>query len=576
MHGVALAWRFGTFVFFTSAGHDWSPVSLPRQEKDDKRRLPSSQNLLGNPFTLVYMSSQCNSRKRQRPDQDSLHQSQITRSKRQKCSDFPVSQLPPEFWDNLSQLWLTKGALRELDRRNRLCSKRLQPSQIRTHRPVTRNFLAAIKLLAEKGGPNISDLRGVRTSNSNCLLKLTLPEYPQPNHLAMSSSESSFRGRRARGSQSTSKTRRTTNTTSTKSTGPYDRDFQQNLVDGGVYPDRYRFPDGRAPPKPDNWDEMNQRAMQYRASLSPSKFSDGAHEEFVQADADAKKEDQVTKSVIPIIEGRIRDAKCVSGKIPFRNLAPLTDGTLVPGNPDLYYGARPEQLNRRVRDDLSNQIIPSTQDDLPIAPNFFLAAKGPDGSLAVAGRQASYDATFGERGQVSLGLWEQDEKVFDNKAHTITSIYHGGQLKLYSVHAAQPNGLDTRPDYYMHQIKAFAMTSDTDTFRKGASAFRNLRDYAEEQRNTAIQRANERASMIDNDEVDVLDEVDNEELQIGSSDATFSFACGTSNSIPGALSDEQESETSVDDTYVPPPAKRVASQARRSRRRKLQIDEFSN
>jgi hypothetical protein len=49
------------------------------------------------------------------------------------------------------------------------------------------------------------------------------------------------------------------------------------------------------------------------------------------ADADAKKEDQVTKSVLPVIEGKIRDAKCVSGKIPFRNLSHLTDGTLVSG-----------------------------------------------------------------------------------------------------------------------------------------------------------------------------------------------------------------------------------------------------
>jgi hypothetical protein len=50
----------------------------------------------------------------------------------------------------------------------------------------------------------------------------------------MSSSESSFGGRRPRGSKSTSRTKRTTNTASTRSTGPYDRDFQQNLIDGGM------------------------------------------------------------------------------------------------------------------------------------------------------------------------------------------------------------------------------------------------------------------------------------------------------------------------------------------------------
>jgi hypothetical protein len=46
----------------------------------------------------------------------------------------------------------------------------------------------------------------------------------------------------------------------------------------------------------------------------------------------------------------------------------------------------PEQLDRRVRDELSGYIIPSTQEDIPIVPNFFLAVKGPDGSAAVAKR----------------------------------------------------------------------------------------------------------------------------------------------------------------------------------------------
>jgi hypothetical protein len=81
---------------------------------------------------------------------------------------------------------------------------------------------------------------------------------------------------------------------------------------------------------------------QPRPSLSPSKFSEEAYEKFVQVDADAVKEKQVTTSVILIIEGDIRDTKCVAGGITFTNLDYLTDGTLVPGNPDIYYGARPE------------------------------------------------------------------------------------------------------------------------------------------------------------------------------------------------------------------------------------------
>lgn len=332
---------------------------------------------------------------------------------------------------------------------------------------------------------------------------------------------------------------------------------------------RYRFPDGRAPPKPSNWDDMNERMLQHRASLSSSQFSDGAHDEFVQADADAKKEDQVAKFVIPIIAGKTQDASCASGNIPFRNHDPLMDDNLVPGHPDLYYGARPEQLNRRAREDLSNQIIPSTQIDLPIAPNFFLAIKGPDGAPAIAKQQALYDATFGERGQVSLESWGQDGTVSDNKAHTITSSYQDGQLKIYSVHAAQPNGTNnSRPEYYMHQISAHAMTNNREIFREGASAFRNLRDYAEEQRNGAIQRANERAKKI---EADGLDDVDNGELQ-----TAFGSARDTSSIISRALDDEQDSEKSIEDVYVPPPANQAAPQPRRNPRRKVRTDKFSS
>lgn len=126
---------------------------------------------------------------------------------------------------------------------------------------------------------------------------------------------------------------------------------------------------------------------------------------------------------------------------------------------------RPEQLDRRVRDDLNGHVIPSTQDDLPLAANFFVAAKGPDGSLAAAGRQASYDGPLGARGQQSLQSYGQDEPVYDNNAYTITSIYHGGTLKMYTSHPAQPTGPGGRPEYFMNQLKGWSLTSDPETFR---------------------------------------------------------------------------------------------------------------
>lgn len=279
-----------------------------------------------------------------------------------------------------------------------------------------------------------------------------------------------------------------------KSTGPYDRNFQQNLIDGGVYPHRYRYPDGRPSPRPKNWEEINRRLSQPRASLSPSKFSEGAHEDFIQADADAAKEKQLTTAVIPMIEGDVGDAKCVSGGIAFTNLLALTDGTLVPGNPDIYYGGRPEQLDRRVRDQLSNHIIPSTQDDLPMAPNFFLAAKGPDGSAAVAKRQASYDGALGARGMLSLQSYRQENASHYTNAYTISSVYHDGHLKLFTSHPTPPTSPGRQPEYHMHLLRDFSMADTAETFRQGATHYRNGRDWAKEQRDDAIRRANRRVN----------------------------------------------------------------------------------
>ena len=217
----------------------------------------------------------------------------------------------------------------------------------------------------------------------------------------MSSSQSSSRSRK-RNLAKSSANNLTTNTTSTKSTGPYDRAFQQNLVDGGIYPDRYEYPNGQALRHLANWEELKERLARPRPSLSPSNFSNAEFGKFRRADAHAFKEKQITTSVIPIIEGDPQDPKCVSGGIAFTNLDHLTDGTLKPSNPDLYYGARPEQIVRRIRVKLSCRIQPTTQEDSLYLPNFFLAAKGLEGTGAVAKRQACYDGALGARGMLSL------------------------------------------------------------------------------------------------------------------------------------------------------------------------------
>lgn len=309
----------------------------------------------------------------------------------------------------------------------------------------------------------------------------------------MSSIQSSSQG--AKRPSTLSLNTQTTASASTTITGkirPRHRKFQQNLIDHGVYPYNYEYPDGRVPAKPTNWEEINQRLVQPRSSLSPSKFSEEAFAKFIKADANASKENRVTNSVIPIIEGKIQDERCVSGGIPLTNLDHLTDGTLSAGNPDLYYGARPEQLSRRIRNELGGHIVPSTQEDLPMTPNFFLAAKGPDGSAAVARKQACYDGALGARGIQSLQSYGQPEPIYDNNAYTVTSIYFDGVLKMYTSHPSQPTGPENRPEYFMNQLRSFSLTDTPEAFRQGATAYRNARDWAKEKRDGFIEAANGR------------------------------------------------------------------------------------
>ena len=136
-----------------------------------------------------------NPRKRQRSEQYLPQQNRTSQplSKRQKHSHPPIgSHPPPAFWDNLSMVWLTKGALRELDRRNALSQSAPSLScslHKRSHRPFTQHAVAKvdksyrypqsaseflchctteslkdIKRLARHGGPDLLELRGVRTA----------------------------------------------------------------------------------------------------------------------------------------------------------------------------------------------------------------------------------------------------------------------------------------------------------------------------------------------------------------------------------------------------------------------------
>ena len=61
---------------------------------------------------------------------------------------------------------------------------------------------------------------------------------------------------------------------------------------------------------------------------------------------------------------------------------------------------------------------------------------------------------------------------------------------MYANSLSKPAAPGAPPQYHVHQVKAFSMISDPETWRQGARAYRNSIDLAKEYRDKAIEQAN--------------------------------------------------------------------------------------
>ncbi|KAI9765644.1 MAG: hypothetical protein M1840_007201 [Geoglossum simile] len=378
------------------------------------------------------------------------------------------------FWDSLSKVWLTKRALEEFNRRTARPARPVHPAPIdqRDWRKISSSD--QIKHFARHGGPELGNLR-------------RFPEPTSANSSAQTMASSRFTTR----TQDTSTNNKSTAKTSARRSSAYDHDFEQKLIDHSIYPDMYDYPHSGVTPKPNNWKEINSRLAQPRPSLSPSRFSEGAFDDFRCINKQALSEAKVMSKAFPIIAGNANIPS--EENLIFTNLEPLTGGTLVDAQPDLYDGARPEQIDQQVRKELGSYIIPSTHHQAPSLPNLFAEGKGRSGSAAVAERQACYDGALGARGIYKLQSYRRDGAAYDNNAYTISATYHHDDLlKMYTTHPTQQEMPKVEPEYHTIQLGAWALTGSSRQFREGAGTFRNARDWAKEQRDKLIVDANSR------------------------------------------------------------------------------------
>ncbi|KAL7814199.1 hypothetical protein V8C44DRAFT_39199 [Trichoderma aethiopicum] len=376
---------------------------------------------------------------------------------------------PPQFYDRLSSISLTHRALQELNRRTASRPSRPSPPARPSASILSRAITRGLARFAESC-PDLRDLRGYPHP----------PSVDPPQPVAMSASQSR--------SSNPASTRPTSATTKTKKSTPYDRNFELHLTENAIHPTwRSRKPD---------LEEIRAALAAPRSSLSPSRFSEAAFEAFQESDARAKDEEDVMANIIPTILGPSQASRFCARNTVFGNLDPLTDDSITAAKPDIYYGAYPEQLARPARNELSGHIVPSTMLDKPMAPNVFLEVKGPDGNAAVATRQARYDGAIGSRAMHSLQNYGAEQPQYDGKAYTFSFTYHAGTgtLQQYAHHVTAPTSETGRPEYHMTRLKAYAMTSDLETYVKGAAALRNTLDLAQQYRDTFIRTANARAS----------------------------------------------------------------------------------
>lgn len=302
----------------------------------------------------------------------------------------------------------------------------------------------------------------------------------------MASSRSDSSSRRSKS------TRATEVSSTTKPSSAYDDAFEQHMIDNSLYPEGYEYPDSRLTPEPQNMDQLRLEYSVARASLSPSQFPDSAFRNFKKKNKTSS-EGSVMRNVIPIIAG---DPDIPNeGNLPFTNIESMTGGATVKAVPDFFDGARPGNIDKAVRDDLSRIIIPTKHADVPVAPNFFLEAKAPKGGADVALRQALHDGAIGARAMHALQNYAEEDPSFDGNAYSYSSTYHAGTgtLQLYTHHVTAPTTPGGRPEYHMTKLRGFEMTDSRGTFVQGATTFRNVRDMAQKNRASFIQTANTRA-----------------------------------------------------------------------------------
>ncbi|KAF2966227.1 hypothetical protein GQX73_g7360 [Xylaria multiplex] len=269
------------------------------------------------------------------------------------------------------------------------------------------------------------------------------------------------------------------------STSSRGADFEQHLIDHNIYLDNNKS-------SALNIQYIRDRLRRSRPSLSLSRFSNEDFQAFKRSNATIASEDDVVVEIVPVMCGT---NKILSKRnLLFTELEPITDETASKPKPDVFDGACLDDIDKRIRADehIYPLIIPTKHVHVPVAPNFFLEVKGQSGDPAILMRQACYDGANGARAMHCLQNYGREEPIYDGNAYTFSATYHPGTrtLALYAHHPTAPASSGSKPEYHLTDLPGYYLMSDRQALVDGLTAFRNLRDMAQEFRDGFIRVAN--------------------------------------------------------------------------------------
>jgi hypothetical protein len=219
-------------------------------------------------------------------------------------------------------------------------------------------------------------------------------------------------------SRPTVSTKATTVSSKSNRSSAYDANFGQHSEDNDIYAPVYNFPDGCRPTKPANFQEIRQNLNVPRPSLSPSLVSETAFQNF-QDNKAAESEGTIMRTVIPLITVNIYIPN--EGDLPFNNLYSITNDLTVNPMPDFFHRAHPGAVVKKFSEDVDKIIIPNKKAGVPVAPNFFLEAKGLGGMLDVAEAHIVLDGAYGAFFMHAFHNYLLGKPTYDGNAYAFSS-----------------------------------------------------------------------------------------------------------------------------------------------------------